>query len=440
MKDLKILICEDNQVKARAMLKCMEQFFEYGIKIDISYYLDTSLDKIDDKNYNLIFIDINMKETHHGNYDQSAGIKILEKIKNDYKHSYECVLCTSIKDIKEVVLEPYKKQYTVLDYTYTPSENDILEEKIKEILIKKSQKLEIDLQSKQYDVAIITALQDEMAQVRDAFDIYETTIAQSNSREKYDWVDVSCSNETHIFKATRVEKINGKSINVISASAVKMGMSNTAVLATKIILKYKPKVIVMLGICAGKEGDTELGNILIADRTFDYQAGKIKQVGEQEIFFPDPDIHSFDSTFLAKFEDKKDAWTNDIAAYWKKLHPDSDKSKDDPDAKIGLIGSGAAVMAKDNTFMDIEKHNRKILGIDMEAFALFVAAEKTVSRNKPIPIFIKSVQDFANSKKDGGEDEEEKKDLYRKYGSFSSAIYFLNVCHEYLVDYIDLET
>ncbi|PRM95084.1 hypothetical protein CJ673_05885 [Aliarcobacter cryaerophilus] len=436
MKNLQILICEDNQIKAKAMLRCMEKFFEYGIKIDVSYYLNTSLDNIEDKKYNLIFIDINMKESIHGNYDQSAGIKILNKIEQSYTHDYECILCTSINDMKDL-LQPYKEKYEILDYTYTHSDNDILEDNIKTILIEKSKKLGINLDSKQYDIAIITALQDEMTQVRNAFDIYETKIATSNGREKYDWIDVTCTNETHIFKAMRIEKINGKSISLISASAVKMGMSNTAVLATKIILKYKPKVIVMLGICAGKEGDIELGDILIADRVFDYQAGKVKQKGKEEVFYPDPDMYSLNSTFLAKFDDKKDAWTNDIANYWKKST--NDKTRIDPGVKIGLIGSGAAVMAKDNTFMDIEDHNRKILGIDMEAFALFVAAEKTISINKPIPILIKSVQDFADKKKDGEEDDQ-KKDYYRQYGSFSSAIFFLNLCHEYLIDYIEQGT
>jgi hypothetical protein len=96
-------------------------------------------------------------------------------------------------------------------------------------------------------------------------------------------------------------------------------------------------------------------------------------------------------------------------------------------------------MATNNTFINIEKHNRKILGIDMEAFAVFVAAEKTVSRNKPIAMVIKSVQDYANSKKDTTDDSGNEKDGFRQYGSFSSAYFFLNACHEYLIDYLEHE-
>ncbi|MFW2525459.1 hypothetical protein ACN5O8_07000 [Aliarcobacter butzleri] len=436
MKKLKILICEDNDVKAKSMLKYMNHFFKYGVEIDVCNYLDSSLCIIEEKKHNLIFIDINMKESYHGNYDQQAGIKILNKIKELFKHKYECILSTSIKDAKEGIKD-LLSEYSLLDYTYATTDKDILENEIEKILIEKLKKLEINIEEKEYDIAVITALNEEMIQVRKAFDIFEEEIALSNKREKHEWIEVNSYNDPHIYKATRVEKVNGKSINLISATTVKMGMSNTAVLATKIILKYKPKVIVILGICAGKYGDTKLGDILIADRTFDYQAGKVKEINGKEIFFPDPDIHGFNSTFLNKFTDRKDAWTNDIASYWKKST--GDKTRKDPDAHIGLIGSGAAVMAKDNTFTEIGEHNRKILGIDMEAFALFVSAEKTISNNSPKAIFIKSVQDYADTKKDGDMITDEEKDKYREYGAFSSAIFFIKACHDYLIDYVEQE-
>jgi nucleoside phosphorylase/CheY-like chemotaxis protein len=436
MRELKILICEDNQLKANEMLKCINNFFGYGVEVEIAYFLDSSLYKIDEKEYNLIFIDINMKESQHGNYIQLAGLEILEKLNNTYKKdNYECILCTSISSIKDEI-KVYLKDYSLLDYTYTQTESDILENEIKKLLIEKSKKLNIDINLKRYDIAVVTALQEEMVEVRNAFNIYEQEIANSNKRASYEWVELTLDNDPHIYKATKIEKINGKSINIVSASAVKMGMSNIAVLATKMIMNFRPKVIVILGICAGKRYDVKLGDILIADRTFDYQAGKVKQINGKEIFYPDPDIHALNSTFLNKFDDKKEVWTNDIASYWKKLT--GDKTKIDPNAHIGLIGSGAAVMAKDNTFMDIEEHNRKILGIDMEAFGLFVAAEKTLSHNNPKAVFIKSVQDYADSKKDGDPSSEEK-DAFRKYGAFSSAIFFINICHEYLIDYIEQE-
>lgn len=51
--------------------------------------------------------------------------------------------------------------------------------------------------NKEYDIAIITALQEEMTQVRLAFDTYQTKSASMQEREKYSWVDVELPNDVH---------------------------------------------------------------------------------------------------------------------------------------------------------------------------------------------------------------------------------------------------
>ena len=63
-----------------------------------------------------------------------------------------------------------------------------------------------------------------------------------------------------------------------------MGLTTASVLATKMILKFKPKVIVMLGICAGNPNeDIKYGDILVVDKSFDYQAGKVIRIKDTEI-------------------------------------------------------------------------------------------------------------------------------------------------------------
>lgn len=435
MENLKILVCEDNITKANKIVATLNKFFGYGANIKLSNYLQTNLELIEEEDFHIIILDMSMRTELHGNFDSNAGKKTLEALKKQYKHNYKVVLCTSMKDIKDQDFPNLQKDYSIIDYTYAQTDDDILEDKLISIIKEECKKLQINIDNKSYDVAIITALNEEIDPVRKAFSAYEQKIASSNSRDTHEWIDIQLKDDPHVYKATRIEKTNGKYLNVISSSATKMGMTNTAILATKMILKFKPKIIVMLGICAGKRGSVDLGNIIVADRTFDYQAGKVKEEDSKEIFYPDPEVFQLDTTFLNKFSDTKDVWTNDIASVWRELSGTKFK---EPDVHIGLVGSGAAVMAKNNTFIEIEKSNRKILAIDMEAYSVFVAAEKTVSKNKPRALVIKSVQDYADTKKDETIGDEQK-DEYREYGSFSSAYFFLNACHQYFIDYLEHE-
>ena len=96
-----------------------------------------------------------------------------------------------------------------------------------------------------------------------------------------------------------------------------------------------------------------------------------------------------------------------------------------------VIGNSAKV------FADIENHARKIIGLDMEAYSVFVAAERTISRNKPKALVIKAVQDYADDSK-AGLTPEQKADVskYTEYGSFASAMFFMHACENFLISEI----
>ncbi len=216
-----------------------------------------------------------------------------------------------------------------------------------------------------------------------------------------------------------------------------MGLSNSSVLATKMILNFKPKLIVMLGICAGNNEDGILyGDIIVVDKSFDYQAGKVTEDNEgNQIFKPDYDVLSLDSTYSDRFSEYKDKWSYDIANEWSAI---TDVKFPEPSAYIGVFGSGSAVMANGTIFSDIGEHSRKVIGLDMEAYAIFVSAERTVTNNKPKALVIKGVQDYADRKKGSRTPEDlAMKDKYTKFGSFGSAMFFINACDNFLISDIN---
>jgi len=80
-------------------------------------------------------------------------------------------------------------------------------------------------------------------------------------------------------------------------------------------------------------------------------------------------------------------------------------------AHVGALASGAAVVADERIVVDITKHRRSLLGIDMEAYGV---AKATVDVGMGLTRFIilKSVSDFADTHKG---------DRYRQFCAYASA-------------------
>jgi len=80
-------------------------------------------------------------------------------------------------------------------------------------------------------------------------------------------------------------------------------------------------------------------------------------------------------------------------------------------AVLGPVASGAAVVADPTIVQRVQGHARKVVGIDMETYGVFFASQNAC-KPRPAVISIKSVVDFADSKKD---------DSAHPYAAFTSA-------------------
>lgn len=76
-------------------------------------------------------------------------------------------------------------------------------------------------------------------------------------------------------------------IRVAAARVAKMGGVATATLATRLIEAVKPACLAMCGVCAGHPEDTELGDVVIAERLFQHDEGKIRGDGFQSDLWVD---------------------------------------------------------------------------------------------------------------------------------------------------------
>lgn len=198
----------------------------------------------------------------------------------------------------------------------------------------------------------------------------------------------------------------GQTTTVVLGVQNYMGMVSAAVLASKAIRGWAPRLLIMTGICAGVRKEVNLGDIIIPRQVFDYGSGKLKQ-GK---LYPDYQHVALDPTIcnyvMSLAADKQ--VLKDIKFKWQKGNglPVSDLR-----AKMGDFASGAAVVADPSVVDGIREHKRSLLGIDMEAYGFARAAVDAGSEPTRF-LIVKGVQDFADRRKN---------DDVRDYAAFVSA-------------------
>jgi nucleoside phosphorylase len=108
------------------------------------------------------------------------------------------------------------------------------------------------------------------------------------------WSDLEpTSLDPQTYYQTTYTTAKGRALRVVAAAPNHMGMPASAVLATKMIIRFRPKLVAMVGIAAGvkKNAERGFGDILAAEHTFDYGSGKMEIVDKEEKrveFHPDP--------------------------------------------------------------------------------------------------------------------------------------------------------
>lgn len=214
---------------------------------------------------------------------------------------------------------------------------------------------------------------------------------------------------------------DNKKLKVIAASIDKMGMVATSIFATQMIELFRPKYLTMTGIAAGIEGKVQLGDLLVFEYSWDYNSGKIKtDENGKELF--EVDIRQ--EVLCSDLCNYMKAFKNDVDFFFDLYkNYSATKPKTHLNIHLGHVASGAAVIAHDEIAEKIKQTARKLIGIEMEGYAIFCAANNATNP-KPIPLVIKSVCDFANK---------DKNDDIQNYAAYTSA----NVLHEFFLRYID---
>jgi adenosylhomocysteine nucleosidase len=113
-------------------------------------------------------------------------------------------------------------------------------------------------------------------------------LARVREKEVFDFVIVcALDKERNAYKNTGAEygslrNIRGLDcmpikIGELSGACVKlprMGLVEASIITVRTIELFNPKILAMSGICAGVAGNSKIGNLVVADICWEYQAGK----------------------------------------------------------------------------------------------------------------------------------------------------------------------
>lgn len=116
------------------------------------------------------------------------------------------------------------------------------------------------------DVLVVTALKEEL----DALLKVTAGVVEP-------WHEVSEGDVHHL---ATLEGQHGP-IRVAAARTTQMAGVATAIVATRLAERLSPRCLAMCGVCAGRPEDTDLGDVVIADRVFHHDYGKLKSDGFQ---------------------------------------------------------------------------------------------------------------------------------------------------------------
>ncbi|MDO8316005.1 MAG: hypothetical protein Q7T12_00585 [Flavobacterium sp.] len=210
------------------------------------------------------------------------------------------------------------------------------------------------------------------------------------------------NDDSQIYQRGTINGKNGVKINVIFTQLHFQGIASASNTTTKMILAFKPKLVVMVGHAAGNKNlkrDLFIGDILICKEAIDYDSVILIDRGdanEPTIEVKEkPNPFKADSTLIQSL--KNYALVTQNLQQIKRTSRHQDKMTHDLKFKDGKLISGDALVRSATWFQRVTRDNHEAIGLDMETFGVYYSAENTLKENKPLFVSIKSVSDFGEN-------------------------------------------
>lgn len=402
---MKILIVDDNAARYAEVVKAQESLRKGDEVIEACSNIKDALVALSKTAYDVLVVDMMLPRTAwESEPDPAGGVKILQYLHEDdelHTPRYVIGITSATSDDSAVSDHFNNSSWTLL----RAGASDNWQERLSHLFgyardaIARATAREYDV-----DVCILTALKKPEFKAVTALDI------------EWELADTLCDDSTFVKKGV-LRTVAGKQVTVVAACAMRMGGVESAILTGKLIESFRPRLVIMTGICAGLQGKTNLGDVIVANPTWDWTSAKweVDEDGKSKIL-PAPDYINIDRTIIAQI-----ATLEEDAGFLARLQDKWPGAESGGRLKVHIkpSASGAIVVADGTTLPSIQaSQNREVLGLEMEAYGVY-AAVRAAATPRPLVVSMKSVCDFADPRK---------ADKAQAYAAYTSA----GVAFEYL--------
>ena len=288
---------------------------------------------------------------------------------------------------------------------------NLVDEQKENFLLKGIILQQFDHDSETWEITLTSYIARVKAEIRLDFIII---CALEEEREAYFSTVADCG-EKNILQGLDCQNLQSENFKGLCILLPTMGLVEAAIVTTRAIEKFSPRLVAMSGVCGGYSKNSALGQLLIANPTWEYQSG----IWSENNFNIEPyqaDLSESVRLRLKATIDKvrlMDELETDISA----TRPCARSSP-----RIVPFASGSAVVASTDRIGEIADQHRKIAGIDMEMYGVYKSLK--LSCRPDVPFFgVKTVVDFADEKKE---------DDLHEYGAIISERFTVNAIIEIL--------
>lgn len=396
---LKILVIDDDPTRFSFFDQMVIGKFALDTDVEISTNARDALQNLEKKTYDVLIVDMAIPLTPWANEtNRNGGVEVLQHLLEDetlIRPHYIIGLTAAVDDEPEVTNFFVDSPWVLMKIG--ASGIDWHSKLVN--LIAHADNVKNAEESLEYgvDICVITALSDPEQSA-----IFATEIAWEDEPEYMD--------SNTIIRRGKLSTAGGHQLSVISGCSMRMGSVEAALLTSKLIVRYRPKILAMAGICAGMEGKVAYGDAILGSPVWDWTSSKWdKDENGNDRVLPSPHYLDCSREVVSRFR----ILGQDIGylAQLRNKWPGS-KPRDALSALVGPNASGPIVVADGTTLQNIKiNQNRDVLGLEMEAYGVYAAA-LAAGLPRPVVLSIKSVCDFADPRKN---------DEMQRYASYTSA-------------------
>jgi nucleoside phosphorylase/DNA-binding NarL/FixJ family response regulator len=403
---IKVIVVEDNRDKLAKILRMLRENVATLIEEPfIARDAKEAKAALRDASFDLMLLDLSIPRDPEGAPLTGGGVELLKEIRERdlYSVPKEVVGLTAYEDLRDEAKDAFAEDlWAIIHYdASSDSWSDQIVRKIRHIAA--SQKLK-SAASHGASLCIVTAL-------------YEPEL-EAVLKLPWSWKEINIDSDVANYFEGNIVTPRG-SHRVIASAASRMGMPAAGVLASKMLMHFRPQFLAMVGISAGIHGRCNLGDVVAADPAWDWGSGKFVLKDGQSAFEAAPHQLGLHSAVRTKLEKLSRETT-----FFDTLRQEGPGPKPDTTLKlrIGPSASGATVLADASRLPLIETQNRKLLAVEMETYAVYAAAWEGLLPQS-MALSLKSVCDFADH---------HKADDYQHFAAYTSAQTLRHFAESYL--------